>query len=214
MYCYTTETLLLLKHGFHQSRELVNDQSSVSSCNQNPGSHAEHKDKLGGNCTAWTLESRFVCTDKHCTVFTTVEELNFPSFNWLKTQIPKLSGNIGNVCRNALQVCHLCLGLSLIWRQLTFFLTSFDFSILTRGVLKQECVVGEGRAGALIHYRRIGRGVWLWKRVSWGNETRTQGGERAGGVLKCLSFPFSSASGVVAAAAADVTAYVSAEEPL
>lgn len=48
MYYYTTkknpftETRLSLL-----SRELVNDQSSVSSCNQNPGSHAKHKDKLG-----------------------------------------------------------------------------------------------------------------------------------------------------------------------
>lgn len=47
-YC-TTETVLLLKHGFHHrvSRELVNDQSSVSSCNQTSGSHAKQR-QTGG----------------------------------------------------------------------------------------------------------------------------------------------------------------------
>lgn len=66
-----TTALLLLKRGFHHcvSCELVNDQSLVYSCNQNPGSHAKHNDKLVKKHTLWTLESRFMCTDKYCTVF-------------------------------------------------------------------------------------------------------------------------------------------------
>lgn len=47
---YCTETVLLLKRGFHHrlSRELVNDQSSVSSCNQTSGSHAKQRQTRGG----------------------------------------------------------------------------------------------------------------------------------------------------------------------
>lgn len=48
MYYYTTKKTPFTETRLSSaSRELVNDQSSVSSCNQNPGSHAKHKDKLG-----------------------------------------------------------------------------------------------------------------------------------------------------------------------
>lgn len=58
-----------------------------------------------------------MCTDKYCTVFRMGQSGGTAGICVFctKTQIPKLSANTGNLCRNALQICHLCFGLTLTW---------------------------------------------------------------------------------------------------
>lgn len=98
-----TTTLLLLKRSFHLcvSCELVNDQSLVSSCNQNPGSHAKHK-----------LGKKTYCVDSGVKVYVYGQILysvqngtkwwnsNFPSFNWQKHKY-----------LNSLQILEICGGM-------------------------------------------------------------------------------------------------------